>query len=485
MNTSIASSERNKKRTDSLFFVVASASTGTVIEFYDLILALILAPVLSRNLFPPGEARFLETLAIIVTSYFVRPVGALIFGSIGDAIGRKKPFLVSLLMMGSATFFIGCIPSFSTIGWLAPAMLLLCRVLQGLAISGEYTGAAIYVAEHAPDHKRGFYTGFIQATIPISFLMCLGVLFFTQRSMTTEAFETYGWRLPFLFSAALVILSYLIRRKLNETPKYALLKAKGKSSKMPVKESFQQRKNIRKILLAIFGACAAQSTLMQTTHFVMLFFLQRVVFLSMDTTLLIIGAATLLGCPLFQLFGALSDRIGRKAVILSGLILSAVLVPVVFYFILKVGNPGGLHEVHSIGNIVIVKMVLIVLSLHVCCAMVYGPLGAFITELFPARIRFTSMGFAYNIGNGVLGGSTTFITEVLRNLVFLSTALSPFTGLIYPLILIFVAIFINGFFIPETRKSSREPGVESRESELKTCDENTFLNKNHKTTELL
>lgn len=452
MNRGAILSDKQKKGKDSLFFVVASASAGTVIEFYDLILALILAPVLSRTFFPPGDARFLETLAIIVTSYFVRPIGALIFGSVGDSIGRKKPFLVSLIMMGAATFFIGCIPSFSTIGWLAPVLLLLCRLLQGLAISGEYTGAAIYVAEHAPDHKRGFYTGFLQATIPISFLMCLGVLFFTQRSMTTESFETYGWRIPFLFSAALVALSYFIRSKLSETPKYALLKTEGRISNKPVKESFQSQKNIRKILLAIFGICAAQSTLMQTTHFVMLFFLQRVVLLSLDTTLLIIGTATLLGCPLFHFFGALSDRVGRKIVLLSGLTFSAILVPLVFYFILQEGNPDRIHEIHSISNMIIVKMILMVLSLHVCCAMVYGPLGAFMTELFPARIRFTSMGFAYNIGNGVLGGSTTFITEVLRTTIFLSAALTPFTGLIYPLVLIIVAIFVNGFFIPETRK---------------------------------
>ncbi|QHT68777.1 MHS family MFS transporter [Rhodocytophaga rosea] len=437
----------------SLVFVIASASAGTLIEFYDLILAIVLAPVISRNLFPEGEARFLETLAIIVTSYFVRPIGALLFGSIGDSAGRKKPFLVSLLMMGTATFLIGCIPTFETIGWMAPVLLLILRLLQGLAISGEYTGATIYVAEHAPENKRGFYTGFIQSTIPLALLLCLGVLFTTQRSMTPEDFSTYGWRIPFLFSAVLVLLSYFIRRKLGETPKYALLQTQGKISHQPVRESFQTKGNIKTMLLLIFGGCGAQSTLMQTTHFVMLFFLQRVVFLSFDTTLLVIGMATLLGCPFFQLSGALSDKVGRKKIMLTGLLLSAVLVPLVFYFILQQANPQQLKEVHTISTMVMAKLIVLILSLHICCAMVYGPLGAFILESFPARIRFTSMGFVYNIGNGVLGGSTTFIAELFRSIFIASTAFSLFAGLIYPLLLILTAGIVLAFFIPETYRN--------------------------------
>jgi MFS family permease len=438
----------NKK--EGLFFVIASASAGTLIEFYDLILAIVLAPILSQNLFPAGEARFLETLAIIITSYFVRPVGALIFGSIGDSAGRKKPFLVSLLLMGSATFLIGCIPTFETIGWLAPFFLLILRLLQGLAISGEYTGATIYVAEHAPEDKRGFYTGFIQSTIPLALLLCLGVLFITQRSMSSEAFSTYGWRIPFLFSAALVLLSYLIRRKLSETPRYRLLQIQGNISNKPVSESFGTKGNIKTMLLLIFGGCGAQSTLMQTTHFVMLFFLQRVVFLSLDTTLLVIGIATLLGCPFFQLSGAWSDKIGRKKVILPGLMLSVILVPLVFYVILQEGNPQQLKEAHAISNMAMAKLTLLILSLHICCAMVYGPLGAFILESFPARIRFTSMGFVYNIGNGVLGGSTTFIAELFRSMAIAGAAFSFFAGLVYPLVLIVTAIIVFAFFVPET-----------------------------------
>jgi MFS family permease len=436
-----------------LFLVIVSACTGTWIEFYDLILAIVLAPVLSRNLFPAGEARFLETLAIIVTSYFVRPVGALIFGRIGDSMGRRKPFLLSLFLMGASTFLIGCIPSFNTIGWFAPLLLLLFRLLQGLAISGEYTAATIYVAEHAPEHKRGFYTGFIQATIPLSLMTCLGVLFITQSSMAGDAFESYGWRVPFFFSAVLVIFSYFIRRQLKETPRYEILRAQDNISKMPVKESFQKRGNVKRMLLAIFGGCAAQSTLMQTTHFVMLFFLQRVVFLSVNDTLMIIGIATLLGCPFFQFFGALSDKIGRKRVILFGLVLSAVLIPLVFYFILELANPDHLKVVQVPSGTTMATVTLLVLSLHICCAMVYGPLGAFIMEYFSARIRFTSMGFAYNIGNGVLGGSTTFVTELLASSVLIGAAFSPFIGLAYPLFLILTAIVVNGLFIRESNKN--------------------------------
>jgi len=442
--------QSHEKSGANLFPIIASASIGTLIEFYDLILAVVLAPVLAQHLFPPGEARFLETLVIVVTSYLIRPIGALIFGSVGDAKGRKKPFLVSLLLMGGATFLIGCIPTFETIGWFAPLSLLMLRLLQGLAISGEYSGATIYVAEHAPDHQRGYYTGFIQSTIPLALLTCLSVLFLTQKVMTTNAFNSYGWRFPFLLSAILVILGYYIRRKLTETPRYKTLKAAGNISKKPVKETFTTKGNLKSMLLIVFGGCAAQATLMQTTHFVMIFYLQRTVLLSLETTLLIVAAATVLGFPFFQLFGTLSDKVGRKAVMLTGLILSALLVPLAFYVILQLGNPGHVTVVHAIDGVTTIKIILLIAFLHICCAMVYGPLGAFILEAFPTRIRFTSMGFVYNVGNGVLGGSTTFLAELLRSMTLLTATFSIFTGLLYPLFLILLAIIINAFFIPET-----------------------------------
>lgn len=442
------------EKQNSLKFVILSTSIGTLIEWYDLILAIMLAPVLSRNLFPEGDARFLETLAIIVTSYLIRPVGSIIFGSIGDAKGRKKPFIVSLLLMGGATFLIGCIPGFDRIGWFAPAFLLILRLIQGLAISGEYAGATIFVAEHSPATKRGYYTGFIQATVPLGLLLCLSILFVTRSMMTEDTFEAFGWRIPFLFSALLVVLSYFARRKLNETPLYTQLVHNNQRSKSPVTESFSSRSNLALMVKAVFGGCAAQSTLMQTTHFVMLFFLQRTVYLSLEDTLIIIGVATLVACPFFQLCGALSDRVGRKPVMLGGLIVSAIMLPLAFYSILGLGNPQNLAEVHSIALTEMTKIILLIIALHICCAMVYGPLGAFILELFPTRIRFTSMGFTYNIGNGVLGGSTTFLTEFLKTIVVGSALISPFTGLIYPLSLILIAIVVNILFVPETYRKT-------------------------------
>jgi MFS family permease len=433
-----------------LFLVIAAAATGTLIEFYDLILALLLAPVLAQHLFPAGEVRFLETLAIVVTSYLVRPVGALLFGHLGDTGGRKRSFLFSLVLMGGATFLIGCIPSFARVGWLAPVLLLGCRLVQGLAISGEYAGATIYVAEHAPGDKRGFYTGFIQATPALGLLLCLVVVFATRRLLGDASFEDQGWRIPFLFSAVLVGLAYLVRRRLGESPLYAQLQTEGRTSSRPVQESFKAKGNVRLMLLAIFGGCAAQSTLMQTTHFVTLFFLQRTVQLPVDRVLLIMALATLLGSPFFQVFAGLSDRVGRKRVMLTGLVLSTLLVPVAFYLFLHLGNPDGLPQVVALPVATTVQLTLLTLLLHLCCALVYGPLAAFILELFPTRIRYTSMGFAYNIGNGVLGGSTTFLTVWLQRTFPVGAALSPFVGLAYPLALLVIAILINFLFVPET-----------------------------------
>ncbi len=357
---------------------------------------------------------------------------------------RKKIFI--------STFLIGCIPNFATIGWAAPILLLVFRLLQGLAISGEYAGAVIYVAEHAPKEKRGFYTGFIQATVPVGLLICLMVVYIVRSSMSAEDFVSYGWRIPFLLSSVLVILSYFARKKLHESPVFEELKSKGKTSKSPIKDAFKAKGNIALILKAIFGGNAAQSTVMQTSLFVTLFFLQRAVLLPETTVLLITTIVTFCSAYFYQYFGAISDRLGRKPVLLEGLIASLILIPLSFYLFMQIGNPDGLNEIHEISTSATLKLIGVSFLLSVAGAATYGPLGAFMLELFPTKIRYTSMGFAQNTGNGLVGGATTFVTELIKSSFVVSAVMAPYIGLVYPIVIVVIAIIVNAFFVPETYK---------------------------------
>jgi MFS family permease len=425
--------------------ILASAA-GTLLEWYDLYLAIILAKVLSNQFFPGGESTyFLETLAIVGSSFFVRPLGSLFFGSLGDRKGRKKSFLLSLLLMGGATFLIGLIPTFQQVGWFAPIFLLILRLTQGFALSGEYSGAIIYVSENAPPDKRGFYTGFIQATVPIGLLLCLSVVLGVQSSMSVEDFNSWGWRIPFLTSALLVVFSYLIRRKMEETPVFAQMQATGNIAASPVREALGTSKNWSLIWKIIFGGNAAQSTIMQTAQFVTLYFLQRAVKIEEHLSLLILAAALLLGAPFFQWAGKWSDTYGRRKVIYTGICLGAVSIPVSFYLFNLYGNPEHLSAVHAISTPVMVLFIFLTFVNTLASALVYGPMGAYVMEFFSGRTRYTSMGFTHNVGNGVLGGATPLITEFLKANLIVGASFSPYIGLLYPMGLIVIALVINPF----------------------------------------
>ena len=425
--------------------IVASA-TGTLLEWYDLFLAVILAKLLSSQLFPSNsDTAFLETLAIVGSSFFVRPIGSLFFGSMGDRKGRKKSFLLSLLLMGGATFLIGLIPTFNQIGWAAPILLLVLRLAQGFALSGEYSGAIVYVAENAPADKRGYYTGFIQATVPLGLLLCLVVVIGVQSMMSPEDFASWGWRLPFLSSAFLVLFSFLARRKMDETPVYLEMKASGNLSKSPVKESLNSWKKIKVMLMLIFGGNAAQSTIMQTSQFVTLYFLQRAMKVDEFTSFTILAAAMLLGTPFFQWAGAWSDKIGRKKVIYLGICLGLISIPASFYLFNALGNPEGLTVAHGLPISTTLIFILMAFINMIASALVYGPMGIFVMEYFESKLRYTSMGFTHNIGNGLIGGATPLITEFIKANVIVGAALSPFIGLMYPIGLVVLAFLINPF----------------------------------------
>jgi MFS family permease len=425
---------------------ITAAATGTLLEWYDLFLAIILAKTLSSQLFPAdSNTAFLETLAIVGSSFFIRPIGSLIFGSLGDRKGRKKSFLLSLLLMGGATFLIGLIPTFKQIGWFSPILLLLLRLSQGFALSGEYSGAIIYVSENAPADKRGFYTGFIQATVPIGLLLSMLVVIGIQSCMSAENFNAWGWRLPFLTSAFLVVFSYIARRKMEETPVFTAMKATGNIAKSPIKESLNSWKKIKLMLLVIFGGNSAQSAIMQTAQFVTLYFLQRTVKVDEFTSLLILAISLLLGMPFYQLAGAWSDKIGRKKVIYAGIMMGFITIPLSFYYFYTLGNPDKLSTPHTLPISTTLLFIFLCFLNTFAGALVYGPMGVYVMEFFEGRTRYTSMGFTHNISNGLIGGSTPLITELLKTNLVVGATFAPYIGLIYPMSIVLLALIISPF----------------------------------------
>jgi MFS family permease len=401
----------------SLPFIIGASAVGTLIEWYDFYIYGVLAVFFSQHFFPAGDegTALLASLGIFWTGFVVRPFGAVVFGHFGDLIGRKFTFMLTLMLMGGATFLIGVLPEYSTVGYLAPVLLVLLRIVQGLALGGEYGGAAIYIAEHAPDGRRGFYTAWIQTTATLGIVVALVVILICRTSLGDSRFAAWGWRIPFLISAVLVAASGYIRMRLDESPLYTRLKAKGLRSKNPAKESFGNARNWKLILLALFGATAPEGVVWYTSQFYVLFYLTTVVKLSFSLVYVIMIIALLAAAPFFVVFGSLSDRIGRRNIMVLGFALAAISYwPVFSWFSTFRDNP------------LVIGALVFYLALLV--TMVYGPIAAFLVELFPARIRYSSMSLPYHVGNGVFGGGVPFIGGII-----VATTGVALAGLIYPI----------------------------------------------------
>src|SRR5574343_1424914 len=314
------------KKTTGIWKVISASSMGTMIEWYDFYIFGSLAVVLSTKFFPSDNptAAFLSTLATFAAGFVVRPFGALFFGRLGDLIGRKYTFMVTLMLMGGATFVIGCIPSYETIGFAAPVLVLVLRLLQGLALGGEYGGAATYVAEHAPKGEKGYWTSWIQTTATVGLFISLMVILITKAVMSKEAFDEWGWRVPFWVSILMVYVSYLIRKNMDESPVFAKAKSEGKTSTNPLKESFGHKYNLKFVLLALFGATMGQGVVWYTGQFYAMNFLKTVQNIDASQVDTLLGIALVLGTPFFVVFGKLSDKIGRKNIMMLGMLIAII-----------------------------------------------------------------------------------------------------------------------------------------------------------------
>lgn len=480
----------NNKISQSIWQVILASSAGTLIEWYDFYIFGSLSAIISQKFFPPSnpDLAYIATLATFAVGFIVRPFGAIVFGRLGDLTGRKYTFLLTLMIMGGSTFAIGLIPGYDSIGMLAPILVLVLRLLQGLALGGEYGGAATYVAEHSPIHQRGYYTSFIQTTATLGLFVSLAVILVTRSSLTPEDFSRWGWRIPFWLSIVLVVMSYYIRIRLQESPLFEQLKAEGKTSRNPIKESFGKKENLRLVLLALFGAAMGQGVIWYTGQFYALSFLQKTMQVEFVQSNIIIAVALLLGTPFFIYFGKLSDKVGRKKIMMTGMIVAALAYYPIYgqmdrvadlthktedtskyeiqnsmsrnekmqniektiktkYYtdgaryrettITTDGKPETVKEV-LVSNAQLWWLVVLVFIQVIFVTMVYGPIAAFLVELFPTRIRYTSMSLPYHIGNGVFGGllptvSTLLVTQTHNHL----------AGLFYP-ITIAVVCFVIG-----------------------------------------
>lgn len=417
--------------------VVVASCSGTAIEWYDFFIFGTLAATISQHFYAPGHPlnALLQTLATFAVGFAVRPFGALLFGHFGDRFGRKATFLTTLLLMGGATAAIGILPGYQSIGAAAPIMLVALRILQGLAIGGEYGGAAVYVAEHVSREKRGYYTSFIYTTGTIGLLISLLVVSAVRAGVGEVAFKAWGWRIPFLVSLILVALSYYIRAKLHESPVFAEMKSEGRQSSSPVRESFAGNGGWKIIAATLFGLLAGHAVVWYTGQFYALFFLQTILKVPLSSAYSVVIAALILGAPFFVFFGWLSDRVGRKPILMTGLLLAAISYYPLYRWMTVAANPFQP-----------VPLTFIVLLQVIFAAMVTGPLGAFLVDSFPPRVRYTSVSFVHHAGTGWFGGSLPLIATAV-----VAKTGNIYAGLIYPIVVALLAFIIGMLFVHERR----------------------------------
>ena len=486
----------SKIKNKGIYAVILASSIGTLIEWYDFYIFGALEPIIAQKFFPAGNPTLatLAALATFAAGFLVRPFGAIFFGRLGDLVGRKYTFLLTLLLMGGATFAIGCVPEYSVIGMAAPIIILLLRLVQGLALGGEYGGAATYVSEHCNAKERGFYTSFIQTTATLGLFLSLSVIYLTKLLVGAEAFSEWGWRIPFIISVLLVGLSVYIRMKMQESPLFAKAKSEGKTSKNPLKESFGRKANLKIVLLALFGATAGQGVVWYTGQFYANAFIQKTMLVVDDQRIPLMLFAIVLATPFFIVFGRLSDKIGRKWIMMFGILIAVLTYRPIYSAMLNLSDVKSKTEltektitetkntVSANGDSTKISIVsksfsdgsslkesskitgsgakaktelkkefmlsssgwwtlmLLVFIQIFYVTMVYGPIAAFLVELFPTRIRYTSMSLPYHVGNGIFGGLTPFIATALA----VSGALN---GLWYPIIIGAFTFVIGAIFL--------------------------------------
>jgi MFS family permease len=454
--------------------VILGSATGTMIEWYDFYIFGSLATVLSSKFYPAGNDTFalIAYLATFAVGFLVRPFGALFFGRLGDLLGRRIAFIITLTIMGFSTASIGLLPTFKQAGWFAPIVLILIRMLQGLALGGEYGGAAVFVAEHVPDNTRGFYTSFIQITATLGLFVSLAVIVATQQSMAPTAFQDWGWRLPFLLSIVLVGVSLYIRWRMKESPIYTQLKSAGMHSAQPLTDAFTKWPNLKQVLISLVGATAGQGVVWYTGQFYALFYLQTILKVNPRTANIIVAVGLLAAMPFFTVFGSLSDRIGRKKLMMAALLLS-----VIFYIpIYKGMQQAAGNNVVSVSSVKdkvtgaikltpltpdattgklvpakeatnanqpLLMLLVFVQVLFVC--MIYGPIAAYLVEAFPAKVRYTSVSLPYHIGNGVFGGLLPLI-----GLGLCASTGNIYAGLYYPIGVAALTFIFGSFLLKET-----------------------------------